>query len=82
MIEIDLRQFFKSRAKLAGLDSYIQKAEIMAGEGNDVILTGKAPIWLYLKVAHALHGKVTKLIYINPTTKAKGGVVIFDHNPY
>ena len=33
----------------------------------------------YLKVAHALHGRVKKLIYDSPVT---GGVVIFDHDPF
>jgi CRISPR-associated protein (Cas_csx3) len=51
----------------------------MAGEGNEVILTGPAPVWLYLKIAHALHGKARKLIYHSPVT---GDVVIFDHDPF
>lgn len=51
----------------------------MAGEGNEVILTGAAPVWLYLKIAHALHGKANKLIYRSPVT---GDIVIFDHSPY
>jgi len=51
----------------------------LAGEGNEVVLTGAAPVWLYLKIAHALHGKAKKLIYRSPVT---GDVVIFDHSPY
>jgi hypothetical protein len=47
--------------KLSELDSYLQKAKDIAGEGNDVILTGAAPVWLYLKIAHALHGEARKL---------------------
>jgi len=78
-IEIDFSTFYTSNAKLSELDSYIQKAQTLAGEGNDIILTGQAPIWLYLKVAHALHGKARKLIYRSPVT---GDVVIFDHSPY
>jgi hypothetical protein len=31
-----------------------------ASEG--VVLTGVAPVWLYLKVAHALHGKARRLL--------------------
>lgn len=65
-------------ARLSELDSYIQKALNLAGEGNEVILTGQAPVWLYLKIAHALHGKARKLIYRSPVT---GDVVIFDHSP-
>jgi hypothetical protein len=67
-----------STAKLSELDSYINKARELAGEGNDVIITGAAPVWLYLKIAHALHGKARKLIYRSPVT---GDVVIFDHSP-
>lgn len=76
---IKLNKLFNSTAKLVDLDSYIQKAKELAGEGNDVILTGAAPVWLYLKIAHALHGKARKLIYRSPVT---GDVVIFDHSPY
>jgi hypothetical protein len=65
-------------AKLSALPSYIEQAKALAGEGNDVILTGAGPVWLYLKIAHALHGKARKLIYRSPVT---GDVVIFDHNP-
>ncbi|OIP28715.1 MAG: hypothetical protein COW04_00605 [Deltaproteobacteria bacterium CG12_big_fil_rev_8_21_14_0_65_43_10] len=77
-IEIDFSTFYTSNAKLSELDSYIQKAQTLAGEGNDIILTGQAPIWLYLKVAHALHGKARKLIFRSPVT---GDVLIFDHSP-
>lgn len=79
MITIDLNTFFTDTAKLSDLGAYIQKAKELAGEGNEVILTGAAPVWLYLKIAHALHGKAKKLIYRSPVT---GDVVIFDHNPH
>jgi hypothetical protein len=78
MISIDLLSLYSSAARLADLDSYIQKAKELAGESNDVVLTGAAPVWLYLKIAHALHGKARKLIYRSPVT---GDVVIFNHNP-
>ncbi len=77
-IVIDFSNFFTHNAKLSELDNYIQKAKSLAGDGNDVILTGAAPVWLYLKIAHALHGKARKLIYRSPVT---GNVVIFDHTP-
>lgn len=79
MITVDLSTLFESRAKVSDLESYISEAKQLAGEGNDVILTGQAPVWLYLKIAHALHGKASKLIYRSPVT---GDVVIFDHNPF
>lgn len=77
-ITIEVDTFFNDTAKLSELDTYIQKAKDLAGEGNDVVLTGQAPVWLYLKISHALHGKTRKLIYRSPVT---GDVVIFDHSP-
>lgn len=77
-VTIDLSLFFTNTAKLAEIDSYIQRAKSLAGDGNEVILTGAAPVWLYLKIAHALHGKARKLIYNSPVT---GKIVIFDHSP-
>lgn len=79
MLLIELNNFYSETAKLSDLDSYIQKAQELAGEGNDIVLTGAAPVWLYLKIAHALHGKAKKLIYRSPVT---GDVIIFDHNPF
>ena len=79
MIIIDLDTFYTESAKLLALPTYIEKALKLAGEGNEIILTGKAPVWLYLSVAHALHGKAKKLTYRSPVT---GDVVIFDHNPF
>ena len=66
-------------AKISNLSKYIELALSLAGEGNDVVLTGPAPVWLYLKVAHALHGKARRLVYTSPVT---GEVVIFDHSPH
>jgi hypothetical protein len=79
MITINLETFYSGIAKLNDLNLYIEKALNIAGEGNDVVLTGAAPVWLYLIIAHVLHGKVKKLIYRSPVT---GDVVIFDHNPF
>ncbi|MBN1664018.1 MAG: hypothetical protein JW943_10500 [Deltaproteobacteria bacterium] len=79
MSVIELNQLFEDTAKISELKRYIDKAVELAGNGNDVILTGPAPVWLYLKIAHALHGKVRTLVYRSPAT---GDVVIFDHNPF
>ncbi len=68
-----------STAKLAYLDTYCRKVIEIAGEGNEIILTGQGPIWLYLKIAHVLHGKASKLIYRSPIT---GDITIFDHSPF
>lgn len=79
-ITIDVSKLYDSKetAKLADLNEYIKKARDLAGEGNIIILTGAGPVWLYLKIAHALHGKARKLLYRSPVT---GDVVIFDHSP-
>lgn len=66
-------------AKLADLPKYERAALEQAGHGNTVKLTGRAPVWLYLRIAHVLHGKVKTLLYDSPVT---GQVVIFDHNPF
>lgn len=77
---IDVRELYEGeQAKIRDLDRYIEKALNLAGDGNVVILTGQGPIWLYLKVAHALHGKASKLIYRSPVT---GDITIFDHSPF
>ncbi len=78
-VEINISSLYSDIAKLVDLPAYIEKAVEIAGEGNEVILTGRAPVWLYLKIAHALHGKARKLVYRSPVT---GDVVIFDHNPF
>jgi len=79
MIVIDLKSLYGDTAKLSLLPEYLEKALELAGEGNEVVLTGAGPVWLYLKIAHALHGKAKKLIYRSPVT---GDVVIFDHDPF
>ncbi len=76
---IDLSTFYKETAKLEKLPDYKAQAIQLAGDGNDIILTGAAPVWLYLAISHALHGKAKKLVYNSPVT---GEVVIFDHNPF
>ena len=78
MIVLDLAELFSETAKLADLPAYIEQTSRLAGEGNVVVLTGRAPVWLYLSVAHALHGKAKKLLYRSPVT---GDVLIFDHDP-
>lgn len=76
-VVIDLKELCGEVAKLDELPVYLERAKERAGEGNEVVLTGQAPIWLYLAVAHALHGKVCKLLYTSPTT---GEVLIFNHS--
>lgn len=80
MITINLETLYASTetAKLSELETYITKTKELAGAGNEVLLTGAGPVWLYLKIAHALHGQARRLIYRSPVT---GDVVIFDHSP-
>ena len=75
-VVIDLSTFYEGTAQLEDLPQYVDRARELAGEGNEVVLTGQAPIWLYLAVTHALHSKVRKLLYNSPVT---GEVLIFDH---
>ena len=75
-IVIDLKSLYDEVAKLDELPHYIERAKGLAGEGNEVVLTGQAPIWMYLAIAHALHGKARRLLYASPVT---GEVLIFDH---
>ncbi|GAB4390163.1 MAG: CRISPR-associated protein Csx3 [Thermodesulfovibrionales bacterium] len=78
VVDIDALYAADGTARLARLEHYKAEARRLAGEGNDVVLTGGGPIWLYLAVAHALHGVARKLIYRSPVA---GDVVIFDHSP-
>jgi hypothetical protein len=79
MIVVDLKTLYGEIAKLSLLPQYLEQALAAAGEGQEVVLTGAAPVWLYLTIAHALHGKAKRLIYRSPVT---GDVVIFDHDPF
>ncbi len=65
-------------AKLADLPAYDERVKELVPPGDDVILTGNAPVWLYLRLAHSLHGRARKLFYDSPVT---GPVEIFNHDP-
>lgn len=78
-ITIRLDELFKDVAKLDRLAEYEKQAVELAGEGSEVVLTGAAPVWMYLGIAHALHGKVKRLVYRLPVT---GDVEIFNHDPF
>jgi hypothetical protein len=62
-------------AKLSELPRYEEAVREAAGRGNEAVLTGRGPVWLYLRLMHALHGVARRLIYDSPVT---GEVVIFD----
>lgn len=76
-IEINLKDIYGETAKLAELPGYLEQSVERAGRGNVIVITGAAPVWLYLKVAHALHGKAKQLLYTSPVT---GDVEIFNHS--
>ncbi|HHF42188.1 MAG TPA: hypothetical protein ENL38_00535 [Candidatus Aminicenantes bacterium] len=79
LVEINVASLYKGKAKLNQLHEYLEKVSALAGEGNEIVLYGEGPIWLYLKIAHFLHGKAKKLIYRSPVVN---NLVIFDHDPY
>jgi hypothetical protein len=39
-------------------------------------LTGAGPVWGYLAIAHALHGRVARLVYAAPNAPE---IVVFSH---
>lgn len=78
-VTIDVKELYGEIAKMAELPRYVAAAVALAGEGKEVVLTGAGPVWLYLTVAHALHGKARRLIYRSP---AAGDVTIFDHDAF
>lgn len=63
-------------------DSLAYAASTIVGHwepGDDVLsvtLTGPGPVWGYLAIAHALHGRVAKLIYAAPNAPE---IIIFSH---
>lgn len=82
-ITIDVEQLYHKgnacQARLADLPEYEARCLELAGLGRRVVLTGAGPIWLYLRLAHALHGKAKALYYSSPVT---GEVEIFNHDPF
>lgn len=42
----------------------------------DVTLTGPGPVWGYLAIAHALHGRAVRLAYSAPNAPS---IVVFAH---
>lgn len=78
-VRIDLSALFQATAKLDDLPDILNLIDSRVHAGAIVCLTGRAPVWLYLKVAHHLHGRAGKLYYDSP---ASGELLIFDHDPY
>lgn len=80
LISLDVSTLYTAdgTARLSRLDDYVREALAGVTPGADVMLTGAAPVWLYLRLAHALHGRVRVLSYSSPVT---GPVTVFDHTP-
>lgn len=74
---IDLKSLYGELGKLDELPKYLERPKELEWEGDEVMLTEQAPIWLYLAVAHSLHGKARRLYYSSPVTSE---VLIFDHS--
>ncbi len=75
---INVQELYGEQAKLDQIPEYTKQAKAMAGNGADIVLTGPGPVWLYLVVAHELHGLARSLCYDSPVT---GEVEIFNHDP-
>lgn len=76
---LNVEELYGEKALVEQRSSYIAGALKKTGQSKEVVLTGKGPVWLYLLLAKALHGKVSKLVYSAPTS---GDIVIFDNLPY
>jgi hypothetical protein len=66
-------------AKLAELPTYEDEVKRTVPRGVDVTLTGPCPVWLYLRLAHMLHG-IARSFRCDPLVT--GPVIVFDHNPH
>jgi hypothetical protein len=78
-VVIDVEAIYRAHGDTALqrlLPEYEHAAVAQAGEGADVVLTGRGPVWLYLRLAHALHGVARSLVYRAPEA---GDVPVFDH---
>lgn len=80
MTTLDLSTLYAAtgQAKLAELPAYEAAARAAVAPGGDVTLTGPAPVWLYLRIGHSLHGICRSMTYDSPVT---GPVEIFNHDP-
>jgi hypothetical protein len=82
-VTLDLERLYSAtgQAKLADLPRYEQAVLAQVPAGARVVLTGRAPIWLYLRVAHLLHGRANVLSYLSPPAGLHEPLEIFNHDP-
>ena len=74
-VVIDVAELYRADGETARQELERRTLEL-AGEGRKIVLTGRGPIWLYLRLAHALHGVARTLTYRAPEA---GDVLVFDH---
>lgn len=75
-VTLNLTELYGEKAAVKDINRYTANALRRIGFCRSVVLTGGAPVWLYLAIARSLHGKVSRLVYSAPNS---GDVVIFDH---
>lgn len=80
MTRFDLSDIYPENdaAALGEGEEYVRAVTDRTPPGATVVLTGQAPVWLYLRVSHALNGVARRLYYQSPVT---GRMLIFDHDP-
>ena len=67
-IVIDVSKLYVGTAKIADLPTMTAGAKWEAGLGNDVVLTGPGPVWLYLNIAAALFWRAKTITYTSPAS--------------
>ena len=80
-LDVEKLYFATGQAKLGDLPKYEQAVLAQVPPGARVILTGRGPIWLYLRIAHLLHGRANVLSYLSPPAGIHEPLEIFNHNP-
>jgi len=78
MITLNVSALYDMGAGLIDEDAYAESARALVGKGQDVILRGTAPVWLYLVVLRALYDRAANLWYDSPE---EGPVLIFSRKP-
>ena len=76
---ISVNDLYQGNAIQKEIPKYIEKIKEIAGNGKHIVLTGKGPIWLYLTLAHALHGKIKTLKYRSPEAE---DILIMEHSSH
>ncbi len=82
-VTLDVEKLYSAtgQAKLGDLTKYEQAVLAQVAPGARVILTGRGPIWLYLRIAHLLHGRANVLSYVSAPAGIHEPLEIFNHDP-